>query len=72
VNIIVLCIIVGAISLAAGVAFGGARVLLRRYFPGRAFGRADQTEFISLDLAETAAEASARHASTPTEPSKGA
>ncbi|MGA8270377.1 MAG: DUF6599 family protein [Candidatus Sulfotelmatobacter sp.] len=50
VNIIVLCIIVGAISLAAGVAFGGARVLLRRYFPGPVFGRADQAEFISLDL----------------------
>jgi hypothetical protein len=52
VNIILLCIMVGAISLAAGVAFGGARVLLRRYFPGPVFGRADQTEFISLDLAD--------------------
>lgn len=52
VNIILLCMIVGAISLAAGVAFGGARVLLRRYFPGRVFGQADQTEFISLDLSE--------------------
>jgi hypothetical protein len=54
VNIILLCIIVGAISLAAGVAFGGARVLLRRYFPGPVFGRADQAEFISLDLREAA------------------
>lgn len=53
VNIILLCMIVGAISLAAGVAFGGARVLLRRYFPGPVFGRADQTEFISLDLSES-------------------
>ena len=60
VNIIFLCIIVGAISLAAGVAFGGARVLMRRYFPGRVFGRADQTEFISLDLGDRAAEASSR------------
>jgi hypothetical protein len=58
VNIILLCIIVGAISLAAGVAFGGARVLLRRYFPGRVFGRADQDEFISLDLQEEAARVS--------------
>ena len=58
VNIILLCIIVGAISLAAGVAFGGARVLLRRYFPGPVFGRSDQTEFISLHLAETTAQAS--------------
>jgi hypothetical protein len=49
VNIILLCILVGAISLAAGLAFGGARVLLRRYLPGRS----DEQEFISLDLAET-------------------
>lgn len=58
VNIILLCILVGAISLAAGVAFGGARVLLRRYFPGRVFGRADEDEFISLDLRESAAQPS--------------
>jgi hypothetical protein len=58
VNIILLCIIVGAISLAAGVAFGGARVLLRRYFPGPVFGRADQTEFISLDLGDSTSQAS--------------
>ncbi len=57
VNIILLCIMVGAISLAAGVAFGGARVLLRRYFPGPVFGRADQDEFISLDLGDTSATA---------------
>jgi hypothetical protein len=54
VNIILLCILVGAISLAAGVAFGGARILLRRLFPGPVFGRPDQTEFISLQLGETA------------------
>jgi hypothetical protein len=54
VNVILLCIIVGAISLAAGVAFGGARVLLRRFFPGPVFGRPDQTEFIALNLAEVA------------------
>src|SRR3984957_3552505 len=58
VNIIILCIIVGALSLAAGVAFGGARVLLRKFFPGPVFGHADQTEFISLDLAEAPAEGS--------------
>jgi hypothetical protein len=58
VNIIILCIVVGALSLAAGVAFGGARVLLRRYFPGPVFGRADQTEFISLHLGEGVAEGS--------------
>jgi hypothetical protein len=67
VNIILLCILVGAISLAAGVAFGGARVLLRRYFPGPVFGSADQTEFISLDLSEPAGQAS----QSPTESPKG-
>jgi hypothetical protein len=59
VNIILLCIILGAISLAVGVAFGGARVLLRKYLPGRVFGREEQTEFISLDLGEGAAPGSA-------------
>ena len=71
VNIILLCILVGAISLAAGVAFGGARVLLRRYFPGPVFGRADQAEFISLHLAETAAQGSPAHPSATTESSNG-
>src|SRR5271170_8491492 len=71
VNIILLCILVGAISLAAGVAFGGARVLLRRYFPGPVFGSADQTEFISLDLAETVVQDSSNHPSTAGEPSQG-
>lgn len=67
VNIILLCIIVGAISLAAGVAFGGGRVLLRRYFPGQVFGRADQTEFISLDLAEGVSQGSSVQPSAPTD-----
>jgi len=69
VNIILLCIIVGAISLAAGVAFGGARVLLRRYFPGPVFGREDHDEFISLDLGETAGQASAAPPRATTDPS---
>jgi hypothetical protein len=72
VNIILLCILVGAISLAAGVAFGGARVLLRRYFPGRVFGRSDQTEFISLHLGETAAQGAARGSSAHTSPAADA
>jgi hypothetical protein len=70
VNIIVLCIIVGALSLAAGVAFGGARVLLRRFFPGPVFGRADQTEFISLDLGEASGRGSSSRPSTGSESSK--
>jgi hypothetical protein len=71
VNIILLCILVGAISLAAGVAFGGARVLLRRYFPGPVFGRADQTEFISLDLRGAAGQASPVKPSPPADASNG-
>jgi hypothetical protein len=71
VNIILLCIIVGAISLAAGVAFGGARVLLRRYFPGPVFGHADQTEFISLDLLDPVERASRGPGSVSPEARKG-
>ncbi len=69
VNIILLCIIVGVISLAVGVAFGGARVLLRRYFPGPVFGHADQDEFISLDLAETPVRGSAAQPGAASDPS---
>jgi hypothetical protein len=72
VNIILLCIIGGAISLAAGLAFGGARVLLRRYFPGRVFGHSDQTEFISLGLRETPAKASPARPSPTGDTSNGA
>jgi hypothetical protein len=71
VNIIILSIIVGALSLTAGVAFGGARVLLRRFFPGPVFGRPDQTEFISLHLGEVAAPGSPASPSATTETSKG-
>ena len=70
VNIIILCIIVGALSLAAGVAFGGARVLLRKFFPGPVFGRPDQTEFISLDLGEASGQRSPTRPSGPAESSK--
>ena len=69
VNIILLCIIVGAISLAAGLAFGGARVLLRRYFPGPVFGRADQDEFISLDLRKAETQGSPARSSPTSETS---
>jgi hypothetical protein len=71
VNIIILCFIVGAISIAAGLAFGGARVILRRYFPGKVFGNADQTEFISLDLGERSPEGSATQLAGSKEATKG-
>jgi hypothetical protein len=56
VNIILLCFIIGAISLVAGFAFGGFRVLMRRYFPGRGFGDAEKQEFIALNIQEAAIE----------------
>jgi hypothetical protein len=58
VNAILLCMVLGAISLAAGVAFGGMRVLLQRLLPGKIFHRPERAEFISLHLEETAAQAS--------------
>jgi hypothetical protein len=74
VNIILLCILVGAISLAAGLAFGGARVflpaLLHKCFPGRVSDRANQTEFISLQLGDAKPASPARPPAT-TETSNG-
>jgi hypothetical protein len=57
VNIILLCIIGGAIFLAGGLAFGGARIALRRYFPGRDEGM----DFIALDLSDSASHFSHHH-----------
>ncbi len=55
VNIILLCAILGAMAIVAGVAFGGLRILMKRLFPDRVFDRPEQMEFISLHLAETMA-----------------
>src|SRR5216684_3087073 len=55
VNIILLCAILGAMGIVAGVAFGGLRILMKRLFPDRVFDRPEQMEFISLHLAETMA-----------------
>ena len=68
VNIILLCIAIGAISLAAGVAFGGFRVLLRRYFPSQT----DEAEFISLDLSEPKRHSSGSGTASVERPSKRA
>jgi hypothetical protein len=56
VNIILLCFILGAMAIIAGVAFGGFRILMKRLFPDKIFDRPEQMEFISLHLAENAAE----------------
>jgi hypothetical protein len=51
-NVIVLCGIVIGLALVAGVGFGGARLLLKKIFPGKVFDRPEEMEFISLHLEE--------------------
>jgi hypothetical protein len=55
-NIVVLCGILGALAIVAGVAFGGFRVLMKRMYPDRVFDRPEQVEFISLRLNEVVIE----------------
>lgn len=52
-NIVVLCGILGALAIVAGVAFGGIRILMKRWYPDKIFDRPEQMEFISLRLTET-------------------
>lgn len=54
-NIVVLCAILAGLAIIAGVAFGGVRILVKRFFPDKVFDRPEQMEFISLHLTETAA-----------------
>jgi hypothetical protein len=53
-NIVILCGILAGLAIVAGVAFGGIRILMKKYFPDRVFDRPEQMEFISLHLTETA------------------
>lgn len=53
-NIVVLCAILAGLAIIAGVAFGGVRILVKRFFPDKVFDRPEQMEFISLHLTETA------------------
>ncbi len=59
-NVIVLCGIVVGVSLVAGLAFGGFRILMKRLFPERVFDRPDDMEIISLHLGDTLEQASRR------------
>lgn len=52
-NIVVLCAILAGLAIIAGVAFGGVRILVKRFFPDKVFDRPEQMEFISLHLTET-------------------
>jgi len=49
-NAIVLCGIVVGLALVAGVAFGGLRLVVKRFFPDSVFDRREAMEFISLHL----------------------
>jgi hypothetical protein len=51
-NIIILCAVLGGFAVVAGVAFGGIRILMKRFYPNRVFDRPEQMEFISLRLTE--------------------
>jgi len=53
-NIVILCSILAGLAIVAGVAFGGIRILMKKYFPDRVFDRPEHMEFISLHLTETA------------------
>jgi hypothetical protein len=53
-NAIVLSGIVVGLALVAGVAFGGLRVLVKRFFPDSVFDRPEAVEFISLHLEDDA------------------
>jgi len=49
-NAIVLCGIVVGLALVAGIAFGGLRVIVKRFFPDSVFDRREAMEIISLHL----------------------
>jgi Family of unknown function (DUF6599) len=52
-NIVVLCAILAGLAIIAGVAFGGIRILMKRWYPDKVFDRPEHMEFISLRLTET-------------------
>ena len=52
VNIIILSGIIAGFAIVAGIAFGGIRILIKRFFPGKVFDRPEDMELISLHLSE--------------------
>jgi hypothetical protein len=53
-NAIVLCGIVVGLALVAGIAFGGLRLIVKRFFPDSVFDRREAMEIISLHLEDDA------------------
>lgn len=52
VEVIVLAGIVCGLSVVAGLAFGGLRVAVKRFFPNKVFDRPEQMEIIALHLSD--------------------
>jgi len=52
VGVIILAAIVCGLSIVAGIAFGGLRVVMKHLLPGKVFDRPEQMEFISLHLSD--------------------
>lgn len=67
-NVLIICAVIGGLAIVAGVAFGGFRILMKRWFPDRVFDRPEQMEFISLHLTETIIEVSSPSRSESSEP----
>lgn len=55
VGVILLAAIVCGLSIVVGVAFGGFRMAVKRFFPGKVFDRPGQMEIIALHLSDAAA-----------------
>jgi hypothetical protein len=64
VNIIILCGILMGLALIAGLAFGGIRIAIGRFLPGRVFDRPENVEFIALHLQEGSQEEANRRLSS--------
>ena len=52
VNVIILCAIIGGLAIVAGIAFGGLRLLVKHFWPGRIFDRPEDVEFVALRIEE--------------------
>ena len=50
--LIVLAGIVCGLSVVAGIAFGGFRLAVKRFFPNKVFDRPEQMEIIALHLSD--------------------
>jgi hypothetical protein len=65
INILILSAVLSGIALVGGVAFGGVRIIMRRFYPERGLGRGEELEFISLHLSEPEKEPPGETRSSP-------